>query len=196
MAERKKNQIECEKKSNEKNLALIEENCLIKKQLNDLTLKLQAETKNRANLEENLDSMTKRLNDKENDLNKKEKQLNEITSNYSNVSEKLGGLTREFNKERMNLEIEMKSELQKGEAELLLLNNKLQTAQKLYENQKMEIEAIHRKEVDEIGYKIEKSLKNRDEIIKKLQDEIQFKEITIQKYEEMLNQQRKEFFSK
>lgn len=39
-----------------------------------------------------------------------------------------------------------------------------------------------------------KTLKIKEDIIQSLQSEVETKEITIKKYEEMLNQQRKEFF--
>ena len=64
MLERKKNLSECEKKANEKNIYLINENADIKKKINDLTEKLQAETKNRINLESK-DLLTKKLNSKD-----------------------------------------------------------------------------------------------------------------------------------
>lgn len=196
LQERKKNALEAEKKANEKNTHLIEENRSLTKKINDLTEKLQAETKNRINLEENIDILAKKLNNKEIELDKKEKRLNEITVQYNEMTDKLSSLTRDFNKEKMNLEIEMKSHLQKGDAEIALLNNKLQTAHKLLDQQKEDIESIHRKEIEEIEKKIKKSFKRKDEIIQKLQEDLELKEVTIQKYEEMLNQQRKELFGK
>jgi predicted kinase len=113
---------------------------------------------------------------------------------YKNLSDKLANLTREFNKEKMNMEIELKSNLQKGDAEVALLNNKLQTVQKIFEKQKEDIEKTHQKEILEIEDKIMKTLKIKEDIIQSLQSEVETKEITIKKYEEMLNQQRKEFF--
>ena len=121
MLERKKNLSECEKKANEKNIYLINENADIKKKINDLTEKLQAETKNRINLESNIDLLTKKLNAKDNEIDNKEKQYKELQEKYSNVTEKLSGLTRDFNKEKMELEIELKSNLQKDDAEIALL---------------------------------------------------------------------------
>ena len=196
LQERKKNALEAEKKANEKNTHLIEENRSLTKKINDLTEKLQAETKNRINLEENIDILAKKLNNKEIELDKKEKRINEITIQYNEMTDKLSSLTRDFNKEKMNLEIEMKSHLQKGDAEIALLNNKLQTAHKLLDQQREDIESIHRKEIEEIEKKIKKSFKRKDEIIQKLQEDLELKEVTIQKYEEMLNQQRKELFGK
>ena len=62
MLERKKKFNWMWKKSKEKNIYLINENADIKKKINDLTEKLQAETKNRINLESNIDLLTKKLN--------------------------------------------------------------------------------------------------------------------------------------
>ena len=92
------------------------------------------------------------------------------------------------------MKIEMKSNLQKGDAEVALLNNKLQTAQKIFEKQKDDIEKTHQNEILEIQDKIKKTLKIKEEIIQNLQNELEKEKITNKKYEELLNQQRKEFF--
>ena len=96
----------------------------------------------------------------------------------------------------MELEIELKSNLQKGDAEIALLNNKLQNAQKNFDKQKKEIENIHKKEIMEIEEKIIKTLKIKEDIIQNLQNEVEMKEVAIKKYEEMINQQRNGFFGK
>ena len=195
MLERKKNLSECEKKANEKNIYLINENADIKKKINDLTEKLQAETKNRINLESNIDLLTKKLNAKDNEIDNKEKQYKELQEKYSNVTEKLSGLTRDFNKEKMELEIELKSNLQKGDAEIALLkiiNYKM--LKKILTNKKKKF--IHKKEIMEIEEKIIKTLKIKEDIIQNLQNEVEMKEVAIKKYEEMINQQRNEFFGK
>ncbi len=138
--------------------------------------------------------MTKKLQLKENDYNNKEKQYLDLQELYKNLSDKLSNLTREYNKEKMNLEIEMKSNSQKNDAEVILLKNKLETAKKIFDKQKEDIEKNHQKEILEIEDKIMKTLKIKEDIIQSLQSEVETKEITIKKYEEMLNQQRKEFF--
>ena len=194
LQDRKKNLNEAQKKANEKNLVLIEENNIIKKQLNEITEKLNKEIKNRTFIEEQLDLTTKKLELKNNDYSTKEKQYSELQEMYKNLSDKLSNLTREFNKEKMNMEIEMKSNLQKGDAEVALLNNKLQTAQKIFEKQKDDIEKTHQNEILEIQDKIKKTLKIKEEIIQNLQNELEKEKITNKKYEELLNQQRKEFF--
>ena len=96
----------------------------------------------------------------------------------------------------MELEIELKSNLQKGDAEITLLNNKLLNAQKIFDKQKEDIENTHKKEIMEIEEKIIKTLKIKEDIIQNLQHEIEMKEVAIKKYEEMINQQRNEFFGK
>ena len=138
--------------------------------------------------------MTKKLQLKENDYDNKEKQYLDLQELYKNLSDKLSNLTREYNKEKMNLEIEMKSNSQKNDAEVILLKNKLETAKKIFDKQKEDIEKNHQKEILEIEDKIMKTLKIKEDIIQSLQSEVETKEITIKKYEEMLNQQRKEFF--
>ena len=138
--------------------------------------------------------MTKKFKLKENDYNNKGKQHLDLQELYKNLSDKLSNITREYNKEKMNLEIEMKSNSQKKDAEVILLKNKLETAKKIFDKQKEDIEKNHQKEILEIEDKIMKTLKIKEDIIQSLQSEVETKEITIKKYEEMLNQQRKEFF--
>ena len=48
----------------------------------------------------------------------------------------------------------------------------------------------------EIEEKIIKTLKIKEDIIQNLQHEIEMKDVAIKKYEEMINQQRNEFFGK
>ena len=60
----------------------------------------------------------------------------------------------------------------------------------------MEIEERHKNEIESIEQKIKKSFMRKDEIIRKLQDDVDKKDLAIKKYEELLNQQRKELFGK
>ena len=194
--ERKKHMAELEKKANEKNIALIEENNNLKNKITDMTNKLQAETKNRINMEQNIDILNKKLKTKELNYDMQEDKLNQLQQNYDDVVNKLSGLTREFNQEKMNLELEMKTTLEKGDAELKSLKNKLENAQKIFDDERKTIEDNHKREIENIEQKIKKSFMRKDEIIRKLQEDIERKNLTIQKYEELLNQQRKELFGK
>ena len=194
--ERKKTTAEIEKKANEKNISLIEENNNLKNKITEMTNKLQAETKNRINMEQNIDILNKKLKTKELNYEIQENKLKELQQNYDEVVKKLGGLTKEFNQEKINLELEMKNNLEKGDKELNLLREKLENAQKMFDKQKTDIEENHKKEIENIEQKIKKSFMRKDEIIRKLKEEIDIKDLTIQKYEELLNQQRKELFGK
>ena len=90
----------------------------------------------------------------------------------------------------------MKTTLEKGDAELKSLKNKLENAQKIFDDERKSIEDNHKREIENIEQKIKKSFMRKDEIIRKLQEDIERKNLTIQKYEELLNQQRKELFGK
>ena len=192
----KKNYIECEKKSNEKNILLIEENNDLKKKFVELTNKLEAETKNRINMEQNIEILNKKLNQKNIDYDIQEKQMFNLKNNYNDINDKLYGLTNDFKKEKINLELEMKSALQKGDAEIILLKNKLDNERKMYKEEKQEIINNHKIEIENLEKKIKISFARKDEIIMKLQQENQTKQITIEKYEEMLNRKRKEYYGK
>ena len=194
--ERKKTAAEIEKKANEKNIALIEENNNLKNKINDMTNKLQAETKNRINMEQNIDILNKKIKTKDLNYDMQENKLKDLQQNYDDVVKKLSGLTKEFNQEKMNLELEMKNTLEKGDKELGILKNKLENAQKIFDKEKNDIEENHKKEIENLEQKIKKSFMRKDEIIRKLQEDVERKDLTIQKYEELLNQQRKELFGK
>ena len=196
LVERKKNYKECEKKSNEKNILLIEENSDLKKKCMEMTNKLEAETKNRINLEQNIDILNKKLKEKNFNFDLQEKKLFQMEQNYNEVNDKLYGLTNDFKKEKTNLELEMKSALERGDAEIILLKNKLESERKAFQEEKKEIINIHKNEIENLEKKIKSSFMRKDEIIMKLQLENQTKQVTIEKYEEMLNRKRKEMYGK
>ena len=196
MTERKKNYKECEKKSNEKNILLIEENSELKKKCMEMSNKLEAETKNRINLEQNIELLNKKLKEKNFNFDLQEKKLFEIEKNYNDVNDKLYGLSNEFKKEKTNLELEMKTALERGDAEIILLKNKLESERKAFQEEKKDIINMHKNEIENLEKKIKLSFAKKDEIIMKLQLDNQTKQITIEKYEEMLNRKRKEIYGK
>ena len=89
-------------------MALIEENNGLKNKINEITNKLQAESKNRINLEQNIEIMTKKLKTKELDYEMQENNFKNLQQNYNDAVSKLSGLTKEFNSEKKNLENEVK----------------------------------------------------------------------------------------
>ena len=196
MTERKKNYKECEKKSNEKNILLIEENSELKKKCMEMSNKLEAETKNRINLEQNIELLNKKLKEKNFNFDLQEKKLFEMEKNYNDVNDKLYGLSNEFKKEKTNLELEMKTALERGDAEIILLKNKLESERKAFQEEKKDIINMHKNEIENLEKKIKLSFAKKDEIIMKLQLDNQTKQITIEKYEEMLNRKRKEIYGK
>ena len=184
------------KKSNEKNILLIEENSQLKKKCIEMTNKLEAETKNRINLEQNIEILSKKIKEKNFNFDLQEKKLFEVEKNYNEVNDKLMGLANDFKKEKNNLELEMKNALERGDAEIILLKNKLDSERKAFQDEKKEIINLHKSEIESLEKKIKSSFARKDEIIMKLQQENQTKQITIEKYEEMLNRKRKEIYGK
>ena len=147
-------------------------------------------------MEQNIEILNKRLNEKNFDYDIQEKKLLDLKNNYNDVNDKLYGLTNDFKKEKKNLELEMKSALQKGDAEILLLKNKLDNERKMFKDEKQELINSHKTEIENLEKKIKLSFARKDEIIMKLQLDNQTKQITIEKYEEMLNRKRKEIYGK
>ena len=158
--------------------------------------KLEAETKNRINLEQNIELLNKKLKEKNFNFDLQEKKLFEMEKNYNDVNDKLYGLSNEFKKEKTNLELEMKTALERGDAEIILLKNKLESERKAFQEEKKDIINMHKSEIENLEKKIKLSFAKKDEIIMKLQLDNQTKQITIEKYEEMLNRKRKEIYGK
>ena len=119
-----------------------------------------------------------------------------MEKNYNDVNDKLYGLSNEFKKEKTNLELEMKTALERGDAEIILLKNKLESERKAFQEEKKDIINMHKNEIENLEKKIKLSFAKKDEIIMKLQLDNQTKQITIEKYEEMLNRKRKEIYGK
>ena len=147
-------------------------------------------------MEQNIEILNKRLNQKNIDYDIQEKKMFDLKNNYNDVNDKLYGLTNDFKKEKTNLELEMKTALQKGDAEIVILKNKLDSERKMFKEEKQEIINSHKIEIENLEKKIKLSFARKDEIIMKLQQENQTKQITIEKYEEMLNRKRKEIYGK
>ena len=194
--EKQKLEKKAEKKANEKNLLLIEENFQLQKKLSEVSDKLKAETKNRVNLESNIEKIHKKLKNKQAEFDAQERSLKSLQRNYDDLSEKMNGLVRDFNKEKLSFELEMKAQLQKGDAEINLIQTRLENERKKFGEEKAMIENKHRREIGELEEKIKKSFMRKDEIIKTLQNELNMKNIAVSKYEEMMNKQRMELLKK
>ena len=138
----------------EKNILLIEENSDLKKKCMEMTNKLEAETKNRINLEQNIELLNQKLKQKNFNFDLQEKKLFEIEKNYNEVNDKLYGLTNDFRKEKNNLELEIKTALERGDAEIILLKNKLENERKAFEEEKKDIINMHKNEIENLEKKI------------------------------------------
>ena len=147
-------------------------------------------------MEQNIEILNKKLNQKNIDYDIQEKKMFNLENNYNDINDKLYGMANDFKKEKTNLELEMKSALQKGDAEIILLKNKLDSERKIFKEEKQQIINSHKIEIENLEKKIKLSFARKDEIIMKLQQENPTKQITIEKYEEMLNRKRKEIYGK
>ncbi len=190
--EKKKMLMECEVKADIINKQLRQENDVMSKKIQEISDKLGAETKVRLMLDSNLDSLSRKLQDKETLMTKKESQILELTAKYNEVTDKYSNIAREFSKEKIDVEHDYKSKLQKFESEMKLLTEKNNTLKIQYNNKLKESQKEYETEIIKIEEKIKNSISKKDDIIKKLQEESHVKEITIKKLEELLAKQRME----
>jgi hypothetical protein len=190
--ERKKIQNECETKADSINKQLRQENEQMKHKIQELSDKVSAESKVRLMLDDGIEGLTRKLQEKERELAKKEKVNMELSNNLSDLNNRYSNITREFNKEKLEIESEYKLRSQKIEGDLKLVNEKLESTKSYYEGKVHELKGHHNNEILDIEDRIKKSLNRKEEMIKKLQEDIQLKDLTIQKYEDLLAKQRKE----
>ncbi len=192
LAEKKKMLMECEAKADIINKQLRQENEIMIKKIQDLSDKLSAETKVRIMLDNNLDTLSRKIQEKETLLTKKEAHVLEINSKYNEISDKYTSIAREFSKEKIEVEHDFKSKIQKMESEIKLAVEKNETLKIQYNNKLTESQKEYEEEISKIEGKIKNTLSKKDDVIKKLQEDSQVKELTIKKLEELLEKQRKE----
>jgi len=192
LIEKKKMLIECEAKADIINKQLRQENDVMSKKIQELSDKLAAETKVRLMLDGNLDSLSRKVQEKETFLTKKESQILELTSKYNEISDKYSNIAREFSKEKIEVEHDYRSKMQKLESEMNLIAEKNETLKNQYNNKLKETQKEYEAEISKIEEKIKNTISKKDDFIKKLQEDAQVKEITIKKLEELLEKQRKE----
>jgi 5-azacytidine-induced protein 1 len=192
MNEKKKLLVECEAKADIINKELKQEREILHRKIQDLSDKLTAESKLRFDLEENLEKFSDKLKEKEILLTKKEKLNLENEKNYNEISDKYTNIAKEFKREKNEIEFEFNSKLQKFENEMRLIIEKNESQKSYYENMIVDIQKTHKEELVEVEEKIKKALSRKDDVIKKLQEDIHVKDLSINKLEDMLAKQRKE----
>lgn len=190
--EKKKMLMECEVKADIINKQLRQENDVMGKKIQELSDKLTAETKVRIMLDGNLDNLSRRLQDKESLLTKKESHLLELNAKLNDMSDKYSNIAREFSKEKIEVEHDYKSRLQKLESEMKLLEEKNDNLKVQYNNKFKESQKEYEVEIIKIEEKIKNTISKKDDIIRKLQEDSQVKELTIKKLEELMAKQRME----
>lgn len=188
-------QSECYLKANEKNKELIVEITLLNNTVCNLTHEIQSEIKKRIIQEELIEKLKNKFNNSDSELKKREKMIVTLNKSNTELSEKNENLIKEYNKDKVNFELEMRTEMKAKSAEIQLMKNQLLTLHKMYDNQRNEIDNAHRKEVEDIELKLTMVLKQKDIIIEQIKEDSLLKDLTIKKYEQMLKTQRVDLLS-
>ena len=184
ISERRKMQVECESKAEETNKLLKFENDQMRNKI--------CETKVRIMLDENLNILSKRIIDFEHESAKKEKKILELTSNLNEYKNKYSNVAKDFTKEKINIETDSKIKIERHINDMKILSEKYDSLKNYYENKLNEMKQFHDSQINMLDNRVKKKIESKEEIIKKLHDDNECKNITIQKYEEMLSRQRKE----
>jgi 5-azacytidine-induced protein 1 len=192
ISERRKIQLECETKAEERNRILKIENEQMRNKIVELNDKLSGETKVRIMLDENLNVLSKKLIDFEHENAKKDKKILELTSSLNDFKDKYSNLSKEFSKDKMGIETDYQIKIDKHISDQKIMTEKLESLKNYYENKIAEMKQFHESQINMLDSRVKKKLDSKEEVIKKLEEEVEYKKLTIQKYEEMISRQRKE----
>ena len=192
ISERRKMQVECESKAEERNKQLKQENEQMRNRICEITDKLSGESKVRIMLDENLNVLSKRIMDFELESAKKDKKILELSSYLNEYKDKYSNVAKDFTKEKISIETDYQINIDKHINEMKIMTEKYESLRNYYESKINEMKQFHDSQINMLDTRVKKKLESKEDIIKKLQEDNEYKNLTIQKYEEMLSRQRKE----
>ena len=192
ISERRKMQVECESKAEERNKQLKQENEQMRNRICEITDKLSGESKVRIMLDENLNVLSKRIMDFELESAKKDKKILELSSYLNEYKDKYSNVAKDFTKEKISIETDYQIKIDKHINEMKIMTEKYESLRNYYESKINEMKQFHDSQINMLDTRVKKKLESKEDIIKKLQEDNEYKNLTIQKYEEMLSRQRKE----
>ena len=192
ISERRKMQVECEIKAEERNKQLKQENEQMRNRICEITDKLSGESKVRIMLDENLNVLSKRIMDFELESAKKDKKILELSSYLNEYKDKYSNVAKDFTKEKISIETDYQIKIDKHINEMKIMTEKYESLRNYYESKINEMKQFHDSQINMLDTRVKKKLESKEDIIKKLQEDNEYKNLTIQKYEEMLSRQRKE----
>jgi len=187
--------IEAEEKANLTNKQLKIDLEKLTLEVRDLQNKLECENMDKVLLEEKYNTLNRKLQDNQKDIVKKDKCNIDLTSTLKELNERYNNKDRDFQREIDDSESEYKLKIRKYETENKLLCEKVEHLKSHYENKFVQIDRQHQEKIVEFEDKLKVVLLKKEEIIEKLQNDVQTNQITIDKYEDLLSKQRKEFLS-
>jgi len=194
--EKRKYKNEAEDKADIINKQLKTEVEQLRHKVSELSDKLNGETKVRVLLDDNQETLNRKLQECQREVTKKEKLLLETGANLSEISMKYNNVVKEFQKEQNKMESEYKSKMKKIEEDNRVFNDKLENMKYQYENKITEINKKHESDIELIEQKIQSKKLKTDELHIRFNEEIQKKNYTIKKYEDLLAQQRTDLLMK
>lgn len=196
VSEKRKFKNEAEEKADIVNKQLKAEVEQLRFRVNELNDKLTSETKVRVLLDDNQDTLNRKLQECQREVTKKEKLLLETGASLSEISLKYNNVVKEFQKEQSKMENEYKAKMEKLKEDNKLFNDKLETLQFQHVQEVTKINNQHENEIALIEQGIRNKKQKTDELLVRFKEEIQKKDYTIKKYEELLAQQRTDLLMK
>ena len=143
-------------------------------------------------LDENLNVLSKRIMDFELESAKKDKKILELSSYLNEYKDKYSNDAKDFTKEKISIETDYQIKIDKHINEMKIMTEKYESLRNYYESKINEMKQFHDSQINMLDTRVKKKLESKEDIIKKLQEDNEYKNLTIQKYEEMLSRQRKE----
>ena len=123
---------------------------------------------------------------------KKDKKILELSSYLNEYKDKYSNVAKDFTKEKISIETDYQIKIDKHINEMKIMTEKYESLRNYYESKINEMKQFHDSQINMLDTRVKKKLESKEDIIKKLQEDNEYKNLTIQKYEEMLSRQRKE----
>ncbi|KAL4483844.1 hypothetical protein ABPG72_006219 [Tetrahymena utriculariae] len=146
-------------------------------------------------IKENMETLTKKLLDVQNSLDKSEKENKELKKEVKELEAQLLSQKNLLKIHEENIRREMTLEIQKLHDQILVLNKTLTQMGADHSLELEKIEEKHSKSLEDVESRVKVVVMKKDQQIIRLKEEIKYKEETINKLEQMLEQRNKIFGS-
>lgn len=143
-------------------------------------------------LDDNLRVLSRRIHELEIECTEAKERASQAERARQQVEDQLGSVHDRQAKLRIEVEEELREKIEGKERELRRAREALSEAEHRHKGEVETMKLEKTQELELIHEKIRKALQNKKEIIDQLREESALKDVTIDKYREMLDRERKD----